>query len=69
MQAQYEFYLIISVMTILPISPGGLSLLYESGHALLSVVGGKGGVEEPFLKSQTLLQWQFLIFFYVLDSG
>ena len=63
MEAQYELYSIISVMTILAIGPGGFSLLHESGHALLSVIGGKGGVEEPFLKSQPLLQWQFLIFF------
>ena len=67
MEAQHELFLIISVTTILAIGPGGLSLLYESGHALLAVIGGKGGVEEPFLKSQPLLQWQFLIFFYVLS--
>ena len=69
MEAQYELYSIISVTIILAICPRGLSLLYESGHTLLTVIGGKGGVEQPFLKSQPLLQWQFLIFFmfYQLD--
>ena len=49
----------------LAIGPSGLPLLHESGHALLAVIGGKGGVEQPLFKSQALLQWQFLIFFYV----